>query len=102
MGDIPEEAARGLSTADDWRRAITPALPRGTRWIAPLQALWQAGGQELRFEIGPDLRSALIEATRAWEGDVLATFRRLRDAETWVIVSLQTGELFDFDHPEIN
>lgn len=102
VDDIPKEASHGLPSIDDWHHSLAAVLPAGTRWIASLQAVWQGTNQTLRLEIGPDLRSAVIEATRVWEGEVLATFRRMRDTGAWAIVSLQTGELFDFDRPQVN
>lgn len=102
VDDIPEEASGGLPSVRDWHHALASILPAGARWITAFQAVWRTGDQTLTVEIGQDLRSAIVEATRVWEGEVFATFRRMRDAGTWIIVSLQTGELFDFDRPQAN
>ena len=102
LASFPESAIRPCHTLTEWHQALMPVLPAGARWTDSFHAHWRSSTNELELRIEPDLSSLAVEARDVAEGEVLRMLQRMQQAGTWVVVSLNRGEVFDYAHPDTN
>ena len=82
------------------RAELLPLLPPQTKWPeGDNDAEWSGADNCMELNVGKDSVGLRVLGYR---GEVLAALRRIHDTNRWILVSLESGDLFDFDDIPVN